>query len=206
VIFRRGTAAPAGFTKDFPELILPPVGTPEAGRLLDEQPHPPRGRAREQVLAQATGNPLALTELSKVIAADPAADRRWTAEPLPRTDRLTAVMAAQFSVLPELARAALLLAAVADSPEVAARVPGLDADADALAPAEQAGLIRVDGSGLQGTHPLMRAAVYHPVPFAERAAAHPRIAQALRDQPDRHAWHLAAAALEPDERVAAFPR
>jgi len=45
--------------------------------------------------------------------------------------------------------------------------------------------------------------VYHAVPFAERAAAHRRIAETLHDQPDRHAWHLAAAALEPDERVAA---
>ena len=141
----RGTAAPAGFTRDFPELLLPPLSVLEARRLLDAQPHPPRGYAREQVLAQATGNPLALIELSKVIAADPAAGRRWMAEPLPLTDRLTAVMAAQFGVLPPSARAALLLAAVADSPDLTARVPGLDADA--LAPAERAGLIRVDGSG-----------------------------------------------------------
>lgn len=198
----RGTTAPPGFDRDFPELILPPLGAPEARRLLDAQPHPPRGYAREQVLVQATGNPFALIELSKVIAADPAAGRRWMAEPLPLTERLTAVMAAQFGVLPPSARAALLLAAVADSPELAARVPGLDADA--LAPAERAGLIRVDGSGPQFTHPLVRAAVYHAVLFAERAAAHRQIADTLRDQPDRHAWHLAAAALEPDERLATF--
>ena len=198
----RGTTAPRGFDRDLPELVLPPLGTPEAGRLLDRQLHPPRGRAREQILAQATGNPLALIELSKVIAVDPAAARRWSAEPLPLTDRLTGVMSAQFGVLPQAARSALLLAAVADSPELAARIPRLDADA--LAPAERAGLIRVDGSGPQFTHPLARAAVYHAVPFAERAAAHQRIAETLRDQPDRHAWHLAAAALEPDERLAAL--
>jgi DNA-binding CsgD family transcriptional regulator len=198
----RGTAAPPGFDRDLPELTLPPLDTPEAGRLLDQQPHPPRGWAREQVLAQATGNPLALIELSKAIAADPAAGRRWTAEPLPLTDRLTAVMAAQFGVLPRVARDALLLVAVADSPDLVARVPGLGAAA--LAPAERAGLIRVDGSGPQFTHPLVRAAVYHAVPFAERAAAHLRIAATLRDRPDRHAWHLAAAALEPDERLAAL--
>lgn len=198
----RGTTAPAGFDRDFPDLVLTPLGKPEAGLLLDAQPHPPRGRARDEVLTQATGNPLALIELSKAIAADPGADRRWTAEPLPLTERLTTVMAAQFGVLSPAARAALLLAAVADSPEVATRVPGLDAAG--LAPAERAGLIRVNGSGPHFTHPLVRAAVYHAVPFAERAAAHLRIAEALRDQPDRHAWHLAAAALEPDEQVAAL--
>src|SRR6185295_12565593 len=74
----------------------------------------------------------------------------------------------------------------------------------ALAPAEEAGLIRMDRPGPRFTHPLVRAAVYHAVPFAERAATHLRIAQALRDQPDRHAWHLAAAAVEPDERLAAL--
>ena len=46
------------------------------------------------MLAQAAGNPLALIELSKMIAADPDAGRRWAAEPLPLTGRLTAIMAA----------------------------------------------------------------------------------------------------------------
>jgi hypothetical protein len=80
-------------------------------------------------------------------------------------------------------------------------VPGLYAAA--LAPAEAAGLIRLDTSGPQFTHPLVRSAVYHVAPFAERAAAHLCVADALRDTPDRYAWHLAAATLEPDEQVAA---
>jgi hypothetical protein len=154
------------------------------------------------VLAQAAGNPLALIELSKVIAADPAAGRRWAAEPLPLTGRLTAVMAARFATLPGAARAALLLAAVADSPDLAAAMPGLTAAA--LAPAEAAGLIRLDGPGPQFTHPLVRSAVCHAASFAERAAAHLKVAGALRDRPDRYAWHLAAAAVEPDEHVASL--
>jgi predicted ATPase len=198
----RGTIPPQGFERDFPELLLRPLNAAEAGQLLDAQPHPPRGRAREQVLAQAAGNPMALIELSRVIVADPAAGRRWAAEPLPLSDRLTAIMAAQFGALSGSARDALLLAAVADSPDLTAGVPGLSADA--LAPAEAAGLIRVDGTGLQFTHPLVRAAIYHAVPFAERSAAHKRIADALREQPDRYAWHLAAAAMDPDERVASL--
>src|SRR6266851_5511032 len=146
-------------------------GRPGAGpgRLLDGQPRPPRGRARAQVLAQAAGNPMALIELATVIADDPAASRRWAAEPLPLTDRLTAVLASRFAALPEPARAALLRAAVADGPDLSAaasRAAGLDARA--LAPAEQAGLITVDRTGLRFSHPLVRAAIYHSAPFARK--------------------------------------
>jgi DNA-binding CsgD family transcriptional regulator len=66
------------------------------------------------------------------------------------------------------------------------------------------GLVKVNRSGLQFSHPLVRSAMYHTAPFAERAAAHRRLADALADQPDRRAWHLAAAALEPDERLASL--
>jgi hypothetical protein len=197
----RGNLPPPGFERDFPELLLEPLSTQDAGRLLDAQPHPPHGRAREQVLAQAAGNPMALIELSRVIAADPAAGRRWAAEPLPPTERLAAIIAGLYGTLPASTREALLLAAVADSPDpTAAAVPGLTAEA--LAPAEKAGLIWVDSSGPHFTHPLIRSAVYHAVPFAERASAHRKIAGTVRGQPDRYAWHLAAAALEPDEHVA----
>jgi len=200
----RGNEPPAGLDRVFPErLVLTPLSLPGAGRLLDVQPRPPRGRGREQVLGQAAGNPLALIELSRVIAADPDAGRRWVTEPLPLTGRLSAIMTARYAALPGTARAALLLAAVSDSPDLAAgAVPGLSTGA--LAPAEAAGLIRLGPPGPQFTYPLVRSAVYHAAPFAERAAAHLKIADALRDQPDHYAWHLAAAALEPDEHVAAL--
>ncbi len=199
----RGNVPPPGFEREFPQLLLRPLSLPDAGRLLDAQPCPPRGRSRQQVLAQAAGNPLALIELSTMIAADPDAGRGWAGEPLPLTGQLTAIMSARYAALPGAARAALLLAAAADSPDlIAAAVPELSAGA--LAPAEAAGLIRLDTAGPQFTHPLVRAAVYHAVPFAERAAAHLTIADTLRDQPDRYAWHRGAAALEPDEHVASL--
>ena len=183
-----------GGVGDLPELTLRPLPVAAAGRLLDAQPQPPRGANRDVVLAQAAGNPLALIELSKVIAADPAAARRWVSEPLPPTERLAAVIAAQVEALPPETREALLPATIADLPP----------PVDSLAPAELAGLVRVDGSGVRFTHPLVRAAIYHAAPFAARAEAHLRAAEALRDRPDRRAWHLAAAALGPDERVAAL--
>jgi DNA-binding CsgD family transcriptional regulator/tetratricopeptide (TPR) repeat protein len=201
----RGQAPPSGFDRGFPELHLEPLSAADAGRLLDRQPRPPRGRARAQVLAQAAGNPMALIELAKVIAADPAASRRWAAEPLPPSDRLSAVIASRFAALPGQAQAALLLAAVADGPDLSAAAShGAAPDARVLAPAEQMGLVKVDTTGLQFSHPLVRSAIYHSAPFAQRAAAHRQLAAALPDQPDRRAWHLAAAALHPDEHVASL--
>ena len=201
----RGQAPPSGFDRGFPELHLEPLSAADAGRLLDGQPCPPRGRARAQVLAQAGGNPMALIELAKVIAADPAASRRWAAEPLPLSDRLSAVITSRFAALPERAQAALLLAAVADGPDLgAAASHGPVPDARDLAPAEQLGLVKIDRTGLEFSHPLVRSAIYHSAPFAQRAAAHRQLAGALHDQPDRRAWHLAAAALRPDEHVASL--
>ncbi len=49
---------------------------------------------------------MALIELATVIADDPTASRCWAAEPLPPTDRLTAVLASRFAALPERTRAA----------------------------------------------------------------------------------------------------
>jgi DNA-binding CsgD family transcriptional regulator/tetratricopeptide (TPR) repeat protein len=201
----RGQAPPPGFDRGFPELHLGPLSAADADLLLDGQPQPPRGRARAQVLAQAAGNPMALIELARVIAEDPAASRRWAAEPLPLTDRLTAVINSRFAALPEPARAALLLAAVADGPDLGAAATAVSGPAaQALAPAERLGLIKVDRSGLRLSHPLVRSAVYHSAPFAQRAAAHRQLAEALHDQPDRRAWHLAAATLNPDEHVASL--
>jgi DNA-binding CsgD family transcriptional regulator/tetratricopeptide (TPR) repeat protein len=199
----RGSAPPTGFDRGLPELHLKPLPTPEAGQLLDQQPRPLRGRARRQVLAQAAGNPMALIEMARATAADPAAARR--AGPLPLTDRLTAIMATQLATLPATTQHALLLTATADSADLAAAAISTSGlEPGALVPAERLGLIKVDTSGARFTNPLVRSAAYHSAPFAVRAAAHREVAAALHGQPDRQAWHLAAAAVNPDEHVASL--
>jgi DNA-binding CsgD family transcriptional regulator/tetratricopeptide (TPR) repeat protein len=205
ILAARGDTSPAGFEGALPELRLGPLSAAEANELLDAQPRPPRGRARAQVLAQAAGNPLALIELTRTVAGDPAAERTWAGLPLPLTDRLSAMFTARLAELPAQTRDALLLAAAADSADRdAVTRAGLGLDPVVLAPAEEAGLVSVDIAGVHFRHPLIRSAVYHRAPFASRAVVHRRLADLLHDQPDRRAWHLAAAALPPDEDIASL--
>ncbi|MDQ0778946.1 DNA-binding CsgD family transcriptional regulator [Streptomyces aurantiacus] len=172
----------------FASITLDPLEPLAAATLLDAQPSAPTGRRRARVLAQADGNPLALVELSRTGRDDVI---------LPLPDRLERVHSAGLDRLPSATRSALLL--------VAADAAGLVAGtrSAALAPAEEAGLIRLSGGRARFRHPLVRSAIYHSATSAERLEAHRALADLLVDAPDRRAWHLAAATIGPDESVAA---
>ncbi|MGW1997630.1 LuxR C-terminal-related transcriptional regulator [Embleya sp. NPDC001921] len=90
-----------------------------SARLLDSLAEPPQGRARRQVLRQAGGNPLGLVELARAAATRPLTEKPVGLE-LPLTERLEQLFAADLNALPELTRRLLLLAAVADLPDMAA--------------------------------------------------------------------------------------
>ncbi|WP_421106068.1 ATP-binding protein [Streptomyces sp. NEAU-S77] len=209
-----GAAAPAAFS-GFPTLALGPLDAAAAVQLLDRQPYPPTGGRRMRVLDQAAGNPLALVELARAYGTNGTAPAGLTHSPdptglthptdstaedlLPPTDRLMRLYAADLDALPDATRRALLLVA-ADERAVAGRI-------EALAPAEAAGLLRITGGGdarrARFRHPLIRSAIYHSVPLADRRRAHRDLAASLTGEPDRRAWHLAAAAEGPDEAIAA---
>ncbi|WP_329329236.1 helix-turn-helix transcriptional regulator [Streptomyces mirabilis] len=197
----RDTAVPAQLDRQIDRLTIEPLDPAAAGRLLDHQPRPPAGRARSRVLEQAAGVPLALVELARAVARDPAAAHE---DALPLTDRLEAIFAADLPVLPPATRALLLFAAAAESAElpVILSAVGDRATPDDWLPAERAGLVRIDADRVRFRHPLIRSAVYRAATYTERHTAHRALADVLVGDPDRRAWHHAAAASGVDEEAA----
>jgi AAA ATPase domain len=165
-------------------------------------------QVRHQLIAQTAGNPLALLELPAALTGGQLSGQQPLPETLPLTPRVEGVFLRRVLTLSPAAQRLLLIAAADDS-EAAATVaratgPGEQGLA-ALNEAEVAELISVDGVRLRFRHPLVRSAVYRAATSQERGAAHIALADALADDPeqrDRRAWHLASAALEPNEGVA----
>jgi DNA-binding CsgD family transcriptional regulator len=164
-------------------------------------------RVRNALLGQAAGNPLALVELP----AEAGADTGELLLPswLPLTTRLERTFTDRVSELPAPARAALLVAALDDQPNVgdalgaASALVGAPVGLDALAVAAAAGLIDVEDGVLRFRHPLVRSAIQQAAPIGTRQAAHLALAAVLADSaPDRALWQRVAATRDADEGLA----
>ncbi|WP_199438876.1 helix-turn-helix transcriptional regulator [Umezawaea beigongshangensis] len=188
-----------------PVLRLNPLTDAVSGELLDAVAPGLGQQVRRRLLEEAAGNPLALTELPVALRSVGGA-YALTPGPLPLTERLERTFTARVSRLPADTRAVLLLAALNGDGTVdeclaaAARMLGRAVDVAALGPAVGAGL--VEAWGMVFRHPLVRSAMHHAATAAERQAAHAALAAELEGQPDRQAWHRAAATAGPDEQAA----
>jgi DNA-binding CsgD family transcriptional regulator len=162
------------------------------------------GQVRDRIIAEMRGNPLALLELPRGLAATQAAGALGMPEAGALSGRIEESYIRRLEALPEDARLLLLLAAaepVGDpllvlraSERLGIAISGVDSTD---------GLLDV-GERVTFRHPLVRSAVYRSAGASQRRAAHLALAEETdrEEDPDRRAWHLAAAAAGPDEEVA----
>ncbi len=162
-------------------------------------------RVRDRIIAETRGNPLALLELPRGLTAAQLAGGFGLLGAHALSGRIEDSFVRRLEALSDDARRLMLLAAaepVGDplllwraAEQLGITVSAVDAETDELL---------AIGERVAFRHPLVRSAVYRSAVLQERRAVHLALADATdRDaDPDRRAWHLAAAAAGPDERVA----
>src|SRR5690348_16702588 len=167
---------------------------------LDEQ-------VRDRILAETHGNPLALLELPRGLSPAQLAGGFGLTGAQAVPARIEQSYRNRIGALSADTRLLLLVAAaepVGDAVLVRAAAERLGIAASAAAAAEADGLVEIRAR-VRFRHPLVRSAVYRSAALQDCRAAHLALAEVTdRDlDPDRRAWHLAAAAAGPDEQVAA---
>ncbi len=190
---------------DLPTVVLGGVAGEAADTLLAHRSGGAVDAAvRDRLVAATGGNPLALGELAGVLSGDQLAGRTPLPAALPLTGGVERGFLDRYRRLAEPAQRFLVVAAADDTgrlPVVRDAADRLGAGDEALDAAERSGLLSVDGDAVSLYHPLVRSAVYRAATSAERRATHRALADALGADPDRRAWHLAAAADRPDDTV-----
>ena len=163
----------------------------------------------ERLAELSAGNPLALIQLCGELSGDQLTGADPLIEPFPAAGWAEQAFGRRIAALDAGSRHALLVAAAAGTEEMllvarALAVEGLEPQA--LEAAERAGLVEISPLRLEFRHPLVRSAAYHLASHGDRRAAHAALAAALIEdgRSDERAWHLAAAAVEPDDAVAAM--
>jgi DNA-binding CsgD family transcriptional regulator len=163
-------------------------------------------RVRDGIIAETRGNPLALLELPRGLTATQLASGFGLLGAQSLSGRIEESFVRRLNGLSDSARRLLLLAAA--EPTGDPLLQSRAAEQLAIAPTAADDL---EGEGLLAIrdrvtfrHPLVRSAVYGSAARRERRAVHLALAEATdRDvDPDRRAWHLAAAVPGPDEQVA----
>lgn len=207
MIFANRTPGADRELSGLPALTLSGLGRIHAGTLLSEvMPGQLDATVRENILAEARGNPLALLELHRAMApADLAGGYGLTAATSIAT-RIEREYDQRLHDLPPATRTLLLIAAAeptGDPTWLLAAASRLHLDAEASVPAERIGLITVD-SRLRFRHPLVRSAVYRSASLPERRHVHAALADVITGptSDEYRIWHRAHATGAPDEMVA----
>ena len=201
------TREPAQALQQIPELQVDGLQNGDARALLDSavgfgfDEH-----VRERFIAETHGNPLALLELPRGLNATQLAGGFGLLEPQGLSRRIEESFVRRLEPMPQDTRLLLLASAaepVGDPLLLWSAAERLGIPPKAVEPAEGEGLLAI-GQRVIFRHPLVRSAVYRSGALEDRTAVHLALAEATDREadPDRRAWHLAAAATGPDEQVA----
>jgi hypothetical protein len=199
---------PSDLLAGLPELVLEGLGDGDARALLASViPGRLDERVADQLLAETAGNPLALVELPRGLSAAQLAGGFALPGALSVSGRIEESFLKRLEALPEDTQRLVLVAAAEPTGDPALlwrAAARLGIARPALEPAESAALIEID-SRVRFRHPLVRSAIYRSATPEQRRRVHRPLAEAThaRIDPDRRAWHMAEAAIGPDEDVAA---
>ncbi|MDX6219048.1 MAG: hypothetical protein QOJ48_729 [Frankiales bacterium] len=193
--------------RDVPELKVNGVRNGDARALLDSALRVKLDeRVRDQIIAEVRGNPLALLELPRGLTAAQLAGGFGLLDTQALKGKLEEHYVTRLRTLTDDARLLLLLAAadpVGDPALLWNAAERLRLRPEAADTAEADGMLAI-GVRVTFRHPLVRSAVYQMGSVRDRRAVHLALAEATDQEtdPDRRAWHLAAATHGPDEHVA----
>jgi DNA-binding CsgD family transcriptional regulator len=191
VSVRAGVDATAAFREHVHRIELGPVSVASLHRILADRLGRSFPRPTLVRIAEASGgNPLYALEIARLVAgAEGGAS-------LPVPEDVRALVARRVAALPAKTRDALLRTASLARPDVSL------VDERALAPAEEADLVRIDARGrIAFVHPLFASAVYAAAPQARRREVHRVLAVEVAD-PEERARHLALSCDGPDGEAA----
>jgi DNA-binding CsgD family transcriptional regulator len=192
---------------DVPGHEVAPLDENASVRLVDSRFPDLVPSVRQRIVAEARGNALALLELPTALSDLQRAGLAGLPTILPLSPRLRTLWRPLVSALPTAAGYLLLLAVLEGTENLSLVHAAAEGqyDIDDLDYAEHAGLVHVDEATgrVHFAHPLIRSAVYQAASVADRHAAHAALAGVLANDPDRQAWHRAAATSGPSPDVAA---
>jgi DNA-binding CsgD family transcriptional regulator len=179
-------------------LDLERLSSSAAARLLDRTAPELHPVLRARVLAESSGNPLALVELARSMGRS---GEHLSPGPATLTARLERAFASRLGDLSQDTRAALLAAALDGRASLNEIVRSSGHSLQSLRPAVDAQLVEIADDGVRFRHPLIRSAVRQGASAQQVTEMYKALAEVVGD-PERQLWHRAMAAKEPDENIA----
>jgi DNA-binding CsgD family transcriptional regulator len=194
---RAGLSAPLDDSR-LPTLDLERLSASGSARLLDGKAPELHPVLRARVLAEASGNPLALVELARSMGRS---GEQLSPPPTTLTARLDRAFANRLAELARDTRAALLAAALDSRASLDEIARAAHAGVESLQPAVEADLVEIADERVRFRHPLIRSAVRQAASAAQVFEMYSALAESVADA-ERRLWHRAMVARGPDESIA----